>query len=93
MINGSTGEEVIPYDVWPEKWGDRWCDDDGYSPPELVYERKALQALEFDIAMTAERTGVNKERVFRWCVVSQKFRSTMIKLKVPGIRYVPVRLV
>ena len=93
LIDGITGEEVVPYDVWPEKWGDRWYDDCGYRPPELVYEREALQALEFDIAMTAERTGVNKERAFRWCVVSQKFRSAMIKLKVPGVRYVPVRLV
>jgi len=93
LIDCITGEEVVPYDVWPEKWGERWYDDRGYVPPELVYEREALKALKFDIAMTAERTGVNKERAFRWCLVSQKFRSTMIKLKVPGVRYVPVRLV
>jgi hypothetical protein len=88
----SNGENV-GCDDWPDKFSDKYFDDEGYYPPELRYGIESLKSVgDFDIAMTIERTGVTNARAFRWTVVSQKFRTTLDDLGVTGIRYTPVRI-
>lgn len=84
---------VVKADEWSGKWSDKYYDDAGYEPPELSYQKCELSRLgDFDIAITAERTGGYKKTSFRRLVVSQKFRATLDKLGVKGISYTPVRM-
>ena len=90
LVDGS-GAEVEP-DDWPE-FGEKFFDDEGYSAPELTYNRNEVEKLGgFDIAMTAERIG-GYPHVFRLHVVSQRFREVLKQLKVPAVHYAPVRLI
>lgn len=83
------GREVEPNTEWS-----CYLDDGGYHPHEFRYLNSDLGFFDqVDIAMSYERTGVSKARSFRWCLVSQQFRRVMDELKVPGVRYAPVRFV
>lgn len=87
LIN-EAGEVVPPNTEW-------WCfhDDGGRSPEVLRYREAEVRALgNFDIAMTYERVGFRKSAAYRWCIVSQKFREVLKKLKVRAVNYVPVEL-
>lgn len=91
LVNGQG--EVVEADEWPGKWSDKYYDDSGYEPPELRYNKPEVRQLgDFDIAITAERTGGYKKTSFRRLVVSQKFRTTLDELGVKGVRYTPVRI-
>ncbi|HWQ92288.1 MAG TPA: hypothetical protein VN673_11495 [Clostridia bacterium] len=71
-----------------------YLDDGGYQPHEFKYRTPDLEEFrKTDIAVSYERTGVNKARAYRWCIVSQQFRRVMAELKVTGLRYAPVRFV
>ena len=81
--------------------GDLWYDEPGYEPPELAYDRTAVEAMgEFDIAWTREATGMVDPR-FELSfgpslIVSQRFRQQLHPLaQMDGynITYHPVRLV
>ena len=81
--------------------GDLWYDEPGYHPPELAYDRTAVEAMgEFDIAWTREATGMVDPR-FEMSfgpslIVSQRFRQQLHPLsQMDGynITYHPVRLV
>ena len=87
LIN-EAGGVVIPNTEW-------WCfhDDGGRTPEVLRYRAEEVKALgDFDIAMTYERVGYHKSTAYRWCIVSQKFRQALKKLKVRAVTYVPVQL-
>ncbi len=87
LLNGQ-GEVVPPNTQWWSFW-----DDGGHVPPTLRYQRDAVAALPpFDIAMTCERVGPASKAAFRECIVTQKFRAELKRLKVPGLSYVPVVL-
>ena len=91
LVDGS-GAQVEP-DEWA-KFADKHFDDKGYYPPELTYDKDEMEKLgAFDIAMTAERTGNAKAICSRCLVVSQRFREVLDELKVPAVRYTPVRLI
>ena len=91
IVNGQ-GEIVDP-GVWPGKWSDKYYDDAGYEPPELLYRRSEVAQLGgFDIAVTAERTGGYKKTSFRRLIVSQNFRRALEGYGVKGVQYTPVRL-
>ena len=71
----------------------KYFDDKGHHP-ELTYNKDEVEKLgAFDIAMTAERTGINKPCSSRYLVVSQRFREVLRELKVPAVYYTPVRLI
>jgi hypothetical protein len=81
------GYRVEPNTEWP-----CYLDDGGYVPQEFKYNKSDWEFFRtVDIALSYERTGVTKARAFRWCLVSQRFREVMGELKVPGVRYAPVR--
>ena len=87
FFNG-LGEVVPPNTEWWSFW-----EDGGHDPPTLRYKREAVEALApFDIAMTYERVGPGNARAYRACIVTQKFRAEMKRLKVPALSYVPVVL-
>ena len=87
LIN-EAGEVVPPNTQW-------WCfhDDGGRSPEVLRYRAAEVKALgDFDIAMTYERVGFRKAAAYRWCIISQRFREVLKKLKVRSVTCVPVEL-
>lgn len=88
LLQGEQGNEVEPNTEW---WC--WWDDGGRDPAVLHYKRKEVDSVgAFDIAMTNERVGQTNQGAYRQCIVSQKFREVMTKLKVKGVDYVPVEL-
>ena len=88
----SAGAQVEPAE-WLE-FGGKYYDDKGYDPFELTYNKDEVEKLgAFDIAMTAERIGVKKERSSRELVVSQRFRKVLDELNLSAVRYTPVRLI
>jgi hypothetical protein len=90
LVNAK-GRQVSPTDSWSD-CDERWFDD-GFTEAELVYSERLLCSLpDFDIAMTAERIGQHNAGAYRRCIVSQNFRMTLDNLKVPGVRYTPVRI-
>ncbi|WP_395745606.1 hypothetical protein [Prosthecobacter sp.] len=91
-IQNGQGEVVASDKGW-ERFESRHLDDAGRDPPALRYQRAQVEALKpFDIAMTRARLGNGREISYRWCIISQKFRAELMRLKVPGLRYVPVAL-
>lgn len=89
-IQNGHGDIVASNKGW-ERFESRHLDDAGRDPPTLRYRRAELEALEpFDIAMTSARFGNGREIAYRWCVISQKFRAELKRLKIPGVSYVPV---
>jgi hypothetical protein len=88
LLLGEHGHPVEPNTEW---WC--WWDDGARDPVTLRYERAKMEALgPFDIAMTNERVGQTEQGAYRQCIVSQRFREVMTRLKVRGVRYVPVEL-
>ena len=88
LLLGEHGHPVEPNTEW---WC--WWDDGARDPVTLRYERAEMEALgPFDIAMTNERVGQTEQGAYRQCIVSQRFREVMTRLKVRGVRYVPVEL-
>jgi hypothetical protein len=80
------------YQVEPNTEWSCYFEDGGYHPFELRYSVKDFELhKDVDIAVSYEKTGVSKARSFRWCIVSQKFRTVMAELKVKGVKYAPVR--
>ncbi len=89
LLQGEDGNAVEPNTEW---WC--WWDDGGRDPAVLRYKREELSALgPFDIAMTLERVGQTEQGAYRQCIVNQRFRETLARLKVKGVDYVPVELV
>jgi hypothetical protein len=89
LLQGEQGNPVEPNTEW---WC--WWDDGGRDPAVLRYQRTEVEALgPFDIAMTFERVGQTEQGAYRQCIVTQRFREVMGKLKVKGVDYVPVELV
>jgi hypothetical protein len=86
-IVNEAGHQIEPNTEWA-----CYLDDGGYQPYEFKYRKEDLKRFqEVDIAMSYERTGVTKARAYRWCLVSQRFRQVLAELKIPGVRYAPVR--
>lgn len=70
----------------------KWYDE-GYSPVELKFRRKSVDAMQlFDVATTIEKVGSNPGYMHTQVIVTQRFREVMKKAKVKGINYFPVRL-
>lgn len=91
-VQNGQGEIVDPSKPW-ERFESRHLDDAGRDPPTLRYKRAEVEVLKpFDIAMTHARFGNGREISYRWCVISQKFRAELKRLKVPALSYVPVVL-
>lgn len=89
LLQGEDGHAVEPNTEW---WC--WWDDGGRDPAVLRFRRVEIAAVSsFDIAMTFEKVGHTEEGAYRQCIVSQRFREVMTKLKVKGVDYVPVELV
>ena len=91
-LQNGQGEIVAADKPW-ERFESRHVDDGNCDPPLLRYERAEMQSLErFDIAMTQARLGNGQKLAYRWCIVTQKFRAEMKRLKVSALSYVPVVL-
>ncbi len=85
--------EVVAFDKKWDRFESRHVDDGKCDPPVLRYRRAEMEALQpFDIAMTRARLGNGDKIAYRWCIVSQKFRTEMKRLKVPALGYAPVVL-
>ena len=90
LVNGK-GDEV-QFDEWSDILGLRLFDDEGFRPCQLSFRTDEVEEMgEFDIAMTQERTGPSLYSSFRDLIVSQRFRQELEGLKIPGVRYVPIR--
>lgn len=64
-----------------------------YPNIELSYFREDIEAMgDFDAAATRELIGNYPNGMFRYIVVSQRFRAFIRKHKVPAVRYAPVRM-
>lgn len=88
LLQGENGNAVEPNTEW---WC--WWDDGGRDPVVLRYPRAVVAGLKsFDIAMTLERVGQTEQGAYRQCIVTQRFREVMTKLKVKGVDYAPVVL-
>ena len=73
---------------------ERLWDDAGVVPPELAFKKAEVKKMgHFDIALTREWVGTRKELYHPEIIISQKFRSVLMKHKIPGCTYTPVRLV
>jgi hypothetical protein len=87
------GFEKTPFDDWKDRWECAYFYDEGYELQVLSYSRKQVEALgEFDVGITAERTGNGPKIAFPSVIVSQRFRRVLDELKVPGLQYTPVVL-
>ena len=80
--------------------GELWYEEGGFSPPQLAFERAAVDAMgEFDAAWTQEITGETAENRpnfrGRTLIVSQRFREVTRELITREDQYIafePVRL-
>jgi hypothetical protein len=87
-LQNSQGLAVPPNTEWECHY-----DDGGRVPQTLRFKRDEVAALgPFDIAMTSARIANDRKAACRWCIVSQKFRAELKRLKIPGLSYVPVVL-
>ena len=89
LLQGEHGSEPEPNTEWA-----CWWDDGGKRPEVLRFRRSEVDEVgPFDIAMTYERVGITVQGAYRQCIVTQRFRAMMTRLKVKGVDYVPVELV
>lgn len=91
-LQGDRGELWTP-DGQPGHTSASW-DDEGHFPPELKFERSAVEAMgAFDIAITREQTGPHPGLYCHTLVVSQRFREFVEQRKVRNANFVPVKLI